>query len=164
LAVISCAIAPGLPTERTTPDALSETRGALCASAVARRRERSTRLRFLVNGVPILVASSKMFASSASGAFVAPGRVSPGASVRRSRLEGLAETPALAMPLGFSMGEVVVTLGVVAVAFGPKDIPVIARGLGRMAGQAVGACASRASRSRDPPRCAFPLGVLPRCL
>jgi hypothetical protein len=95
---------------------------------------------------------------------VAPGRVSPGASVRRSRLEGLAETPALAMPLGFSMGEVVVTLGVVAVAFGPKDIPVIARGLGRMAGQAVGACASRASRSRDPPRCAFPLGVLPRCL
>ena len=54
------------------------------------------------------------------------------------------------MPFGFSMGEVVVTLGVVAVAFGPKDIPVIARGLGRMAGQAVGACASRAPRSRDP--------------
>jgi hypothetical protein len=140
----------------------------LCASAVARRRERSTRLRFLVNGVPILVAAEVLEnvsrASSASGAFVAPGRVSPGASVRRSRLEGLAETPALAMPLGFSMGEVVVTLGVVAVAFGPKDIPVIARGLGRMAGQAVGACASRASRSRDPPRCAFPVGVLPRCL
>jgi hypothetical protein len=143
----------------------------LCASAVARRRERSTRLRFLVNGVPILVAAqlpevveNVSPASSASGAFVAPGRVSPGASVRRSRLEGLAETPALAMPLGFSMGEVVVTLGVVAVAFGPKDIPVIARGLGRMAGQAVGACASRASRSRDPPRCAFPVGVLPRCL
>ena len=55
------------------------------------------------------------------------------------------------MPFGFSMGEVVVTLGVVAVAFGPKDIPVIARGLGRMAGQAVGACASRAPRLRDPP-------------
>lgn len=45
----------------------------------------------------------------------------------------------LAMPFGFSMGEVVVTLGVVAVAFGPKDVPVIARGLGRAAGQAVGA-------------------------
>ena len=68
-----------------------------------------------------------------------------------SRLAGLAATRTLAMPFGFSMGEVVVTLGVVAVAFGPKDIPVIARGLGRMAGQAVGACASRAPRSRDPP-------------
>jgi len=67
-----------------------------------------------------------------------------------SRLAGLAATRTLAMPFGFSMGEVVVTLGVVAVAFGPKDIPVIARGLGRMAGQAVGACASRAPRSRDP--------------
>ena len=42
------------------------------------------------------------------------------------------------MPFGFSMGEIVVTAGAVAVAFGPKDIPVIARGLGKLTGQAVG--------------------------
>ena len=61
------------------------------------------------------------------------------------------------MPFGFSMGEVVVTLGVVAVAFGPKDIPVIARGLGRMAGQAVGACASRAPRFGPCTQCSRPV-------
>lgn len=42
------------------------------------------------------------------------------------------------MPLGFSVGEWIVTVGVVVVAFGPKDIPIIARGLGRLTGQAVG--------------------------
>ena len=42
------------------------------------------------------------------------------------------------MPLGFSVGEWIVTVGVVVVAFGPKDIPVIARGLGKLTGQAVG--------------------------
>jgi hypothetical protein len=50
------------------------------------------------------------------------------------------------------MGEVVVTVGVIAVAFGPKDIPVIARGLGRVAGQAVGAC-----RIPSPPSLGAPL-------
>ena len=30
------------------------------------------------------------------------------------------------------------TVGVVVVAFGPKDIPIIARGLGKLTGQAVG--------------------------
>ena len=40
--------------------------------------------------------------------------------------------------LGFSVGEWIVTVGVVVVAFGPKDIPIIARGLGKLTGQAVG--------------------------
>ena len=61
------------------------------------------------------------------------------------------------MPLGFSMGEILVTVGVVAVAFGPK-VPIIARGLGRLTGQAVGAPrATRdwsipSARSLDAPR------------
>lgn len=42
------------------------------------------------------------------------------------------------MPFGFSVGEWIVTVGVVTVAFGPKDIPIIARGLGKLTGQAVG--------------------------
>ncbi len=41
--------------------------------------------------------------------------------------------------LGFSIGEWMVTVGVGVAAFGPKDIPVIARGLGKLTGQAVGA-------------------------
>ena len=44
----------------------------------------------------------------------------------------------LQMPLGFSLGEVVATMGFVAVSFGAKEIPFLARSLGRLAGHAVG--------------------------
>ena len=63
---------------------------------------------------------------------------------------------AATMPLGFSMGEILVTVGVVAVAFGPKEIPIIARGLGRLTGQAVGAPPERPARSVQS------LGAFPR--
>ncbi|KAJ7292295.1 hypothetical protein O6H91_07G024000 [Diphasiastrum complanatum] len=42
------------------------------------------------------------------------------------------------MVFGLSIGEVVLVLGAAVAFFGPKDIPVIARALGRLSGKAVG--------------------------
>jgi Sec-independent protein translocase protein TatA len=42
------------------------------------------------------------------------------------------------MPLGLSVGEFLATTGVVAVSFGAKEIPFLARSLGKLAGYAVG--------------------------
>ena len=72
-----------------------------------------------------------------------------------ARGSGSDTAAAATMPLGFSMGEILVTVGVVAVAFGPKEIPIIARGLGRLTGQAVGAPPS-------DPRFVHSLGAFPR--
>ena len=44
----------------------------------------------------------------------------------------------LQMPLGLSVGEFLATTGVVAVSFGAKEIPFLARSLGKLAGYAVG--------------------------
>ena len=79
------------------------------------------------------------------------------------RLAGLAATRTLAMPFGFSMGEVVVTLGVVAVAFGPKDIPVIARGLGAWRAKP-SVRAPLARRVRETPRDAPSLSASSRAI
>jgi Sec-independent protein translocase protein TatA len=45
--------------------------------------------------------------------------------------------------LGFSWIDYFVTVGVVVVAFGPKEIPVVARNLGWATGQAVGKATPR---------------------
>jgi Sec-independent protein translocase protein TatA len=37
------------------------------------------------------------------------------------------------------LGEFVVTIGVLAVTLGTKDLPILARGLGRLTGRALGA-------------------------
>ena len=42
------------------------------------------------------------------------------------------------MPFGISLGELVATVGVFAVAFGPGDIPALARRLGKLTGHATG--------------------------
>ena len=117
LAVISCAIAPSPDGTHDTDAPLGDARRVVRVRRSRGRRRSAFVFVLPVNGVPISrpLARVDLF-SRAQQRAPAP------------RLAGLAATRTLAMPFGFSMGEVVVTLGVVAVAFGPKDIPVIARG------------------------------------
>lgn len=44
----------------------------------------------------------------------------------------------LGMPFGISLGELLATAGVFAVAFGPGDIPALARRFGKLTGHATG--------------------------